>query len=119
MLQRNEFATNSVKYGALMDAEGRIAVDFETGQKLTLTWTESGGPPIPSTAVKQGFGGVLVDATIASLGGTIERNWSGNGFKEFQIRSPRLSASLPDNSWPIHFRPMAIVGVSPPYGFNA
>jgi PAS domain S-box-containing protein len=72
----HEFATNSVKYGALMNAEGSIDVWFEIGRQLTLTWTESGGPPIESAAITQGFGGVLVNATIAGLGGTIERTWS-------------------------------------------
>jgi PAS domain S-box-containing protein len=75
----HEFATNSVKYGALMSAEGRIGVEFETGPRLGFSWTETGGPPIHSAVLTQGFGGVLVDATVASLGGTIERNWSATG----------------------------------------
>ena len=73
----HEFATNSVKYGALMDAQGSIDVRFQTAPPhLVLTWTETGGPPIEGDAMTPGFGGVLVDATIAGLGGVIERNWS-------------------------------------------
>lgn len=83
----HEFATNSVKYGALMNAEGSIDVRFETGRQLMLTWTESGVPPIQSTAITQGFGGVLVDATIAGLGGTIERAWSRTDLR-IQITVP-------------------------------
>jgi PAS domain S-box-containing protein len=77
----HEFATNSVKYGALLGAEGRIAVQFETDLNFTLTWTESDGPPIRSPVARQGFGAVLVDATIASLAGTIERTWDEMGLR--------------------------------------
>ena len=77
----HEFATNSVKYGALMNAEGSIDVRFDTGSQLVLTWTEKGGQPIESDAIVPGFGGVLVDATIAGLGGRIERNWSRDSLR--------------------------------------
>jgi two-component system, chemotaxis family, CheB/CheR fusion protein len=58
----NELATNAVKYGALSNGSGRVAIgwsaskgDRDEASALTLTWRESGGPPvIPPTVT--GFG---------------------------------------------------------------
>jgi two-component sensor histidine kinase len=80
-LMLHEFATNSIKYGALSDAAGRIAVQFDTDGQFTLTWTESAGPPIQSAPAKRGFGDVLVDATIRGMGGTIEQAWPETGLR--------------------------------------
>lgn len=76
----HEFATNSVKYGALSGTSGQIGVRWETNDVLLLIWTENGGPAIaPPTDDQQGFGGVLVSATVAGFNGTIARNWQESG----------------------------------------
>ena len=74
----HEFATNSVKYGALSLPTGHINVTWAKDGLLALVWRETGGPPVERTR-HEGFGGVLVDATIKSLGGIITRDWAKDG----------------------------------------
>jgi two-component sensor histidine kinase len=72
----HELATNSAKYGALSVPEGRLAVKWSFGPRngtepaLTLTWTESGGPP-PRRTGRSGFGRqVLENLAPSALEGT-------------------------------------------------
>lgn len=72
----HELATNSAKYGALSVPEGRLAVKWSFGPQngaepaLTLTWTESGGPP-PRRTGRSGFGRqVLENLAPSALEGT-------------------------------------------------
>jgi PAS domain S-box-containing protein len=74
----HEFATNAVKYGALSDPAGTIAVTWAAGDPLVLVWKEGGGASAPTTE-REGFGGTLVRATVAGLDGTIERDWAQSG----------------------------------------
>jgi PAS domain S-box-containing protein len=75
----HEFATNSVKYGALSSPPGNIEVKWRVDEKLHMSWVESGGPAIDLSQTNEGFGGVLIEATVASLGGTIQRDWQRSG----------------------------------------
>lgn len=75
----HEFATNSVKYGALSTVSGRLDIQWSIDNALVLTWSEDNGVPIEPAAKEQGFGGVMVEATVAGLGGTIERVWHDAG----------------------------------------
>lgn len=57
----HEMATNAVKYGALSNDSGRIALNWtvERGDGddiFTLVWEESGGPPVEGTPSRKGFG---------------------------------------------------------------
>jgi two-component sensor histidine kinase len=70
----HEFATNSVKYGALSDHAGSIKVSWNAGETLVITWTETGGGA-EHPADQQGFGSFLIKATVGALGGTVERDW--------------------------------------------
>ncbi|TBY67060.1 hypothetical protein E0H46_19190 [Rhizobium leguminosarum bv. viciae] len=46
-LLMNEFATNSIKYGALSSETGRIAVGWRTNDAgMVMTWAERDGPPV-------------------------------------------------------------------------
>jgi PAS domain S-box-containing protein len=69
----HELATNAVKYGALSNGSGRVRVGWETapnGQpnRMTLTWQESGGPPVKPPENK-GFGSLLIERVVqADLG---------------------------------------------------
>ncbi len=83
----NEFATNSVKYGALAEPSGRVAVQWSADGALRLVWSESGIRSAPPPADKQGFGGVLVDATVAGLRGTFTRDWLDGGLR-LQLEVP-------------------------------
>jgi PAS domain S-box-containing protein len=75
----HEFATNSVKYGALSDHAGNINVIWNAGKTLVMTWTETGSGAAEPSADQQGFGSFLVKATVGGLGGTIERDWQPGG----------------------------------------
>jgi two-component sensor histidine kinase/PAS domain-containing protein/CheY-like chemotaxis protein len=63
----HELATNAAKHGAFSGDRGRVALDWrvdQSGEKLLLAWTESGGPPVePPT--KRGFGSVLIERALA------------------------------------------------------
>ena len=75
----HELATNSIKYGALSQPSGKIAVAWSLSDNLDLTWTESDGPPIAGPVEQQGFGSVLMNATVRSMNGSLERNWHVEG----------------------------------------
>lgn len=75
----HEFATNSVKYGALSNHVGRVRISWEqTAETLTLTWLEE-----TSTAYSEktdaGFGSVLADAAARGMGAELTRVWSDRG----------------------------------------
>jgi two-component sensor histidine kinase len=60
----NELATNALKYGALSTPAGRVRLtgllDVHT-RDLSLTWTESGGPPVQAPA-ERSFGTQLIES---------------------------------------------------------
>ena len=58
----HELATNAVKYGALSNGTGRVAIAWQlgTGTDLQLTWKEIGGPPV-SPPKQKGFGSLLIE----------------------------------------------------------
>ncbi len=89
----HEFATNSMKYGALSVPEGRVAmvIVVEDGA-LTITWTESGGPPV-TEPTESGFGTQLTEIAIdGQLGGTITRDWAPEGLRiTVKVLANRLS----------------------------
>jgi two-component sensor histidine kinase len=67
-LVMHELATNAIKYGALSNSAGRVALAFEVkiGERadeqptLTLRWEEVGGPTI-AVPVNRGFGLTLLE----------------------------------------------------------
>jgi two-component sensor histidine kinase len=63
-----ELATNAVKYGALSNAQGEIAIGWtvEDGAPamLHLRWEESGGPPVEAPE-RRGFGSRLIERSLA------------------------------------------------------
>ena len=65
----HELATNSAKYGALSNETGRIAIAWalRPSNRLKLSWTESGGPPV-NEPVHEGFGSTVLGKMVkASL----------------------------------------------------
>ncbi|MDB5715418.1 MAG: hypothetical protein JWO15_2815 [Sphingomonadales bacterium] len=61
----HELCTNAAKYGALSTKEGRIQIIWALeGDRLKLTWTESGGPPV-TTPKSKGFGSRLIEQALA------------------------------------------------------
>lgn len=70
----HELSTNAIKYGALSNADGRVAVSWadETDggtRKLAIEWTEVGGPPV-APPEREGFGTRLVRQGLSGRGTT-------------------------------------------------
>jgi PAS domain S-box-containing protein len=64
-----ELGTNAVKYGALSNQTGRIAISWSItrqtgGMRLELTWKETGGPPVVEPN-RRGFGTRLIERSLA------------------------------------------------------
>jgi PAS domain S-box-containing protein len=64
-----ELGTNAVKYGALSNPTGRIAIGWSItkqagGTKLELAWKEKGGPPVVEPS-RRGFGTRLIERSLA------------------------------------------------------
>lgn len=58
----HELATNSLKYGALSDARGRVDIEWECPDgAFHIAWRESGGPPVEPPQ-RRGFGSTLIDS---------------------------------------------------------
>ena len=76
----HELVTNAAKHGSLSNAAGRVSVKWQCdGRSLELTWNESGGPKIEPPN-KQGFGSQLIVLCVKSLSGTLQPNYSPDGF---------------------------------------
>jgi PAS domain S-box-containing protein len=65
-LALHELATNSVKYGALKQPAGKLAVSWaakDDGRRVLLEWRES-GVPIPASPQRKGFGSDLIERAL-------------------------------------------------------
>jgi two-component sensor histidine kinase len=66
-LALHELFTNAVKYGALSGDDGRVVLAWrrtdDPKPRLSLTWTESGGPPVTAPA-RRGFGSILIERAL-------------------------------------------------------
>lgn len=66
----HEFATNSVKYGALGAEAGNIGVSWSAdADNLRLVWVERGGPTLSVPPSSRGFGSDMIDRIAQSAGG--------------------------------------------------
>ena len=77
----HELATNAVKYGALSNGTGRVAVTWEqcVGPDLVkLVWRESGGP-IVCQPTQKGFGSHLIERAFGGHLGTAQLVFSPEG----------------------------------------
>ena len=76
----HELATNAAKYGALSAAEGQIEVKWShtADGRLTVLWTETGGPPV-NTPTHRGFGGRVIKGRIEQLKGQMRFDWRPEG----------------------------------------
>ena len=90
----HELTTNSLKYGALSAATGRVDVTWEineSGRSLSLTWRESGGPQVVAPK-SQGFGTRLIDRLLRhELDGEATRSFQPTGL----VFTARLALSGP------------------------
>lgn len=80
-LALHELSTNAVKYGALSRPTGQVTVEWHLGpgKRLSLRWTENGGPPV-SPPAHQGFGTRVLERMICGqCHGEIEFDWRAGG----------------------------------------
>lgn len=84
----HELGTNAVKYGALSDTEGRVAVRWQDGDgHLVFHWEESGGPKI-AVPSHRGFGTNLIQRAMAGDQGGARFDYAEDGLKiRLEIRS--------------------------------
>ena len=77
----HELATNSIKYGALSNANGAIDVKCSANDgEVVIVWNENGGPPTSKPSGPSGFGTKLVISSLSDqLGGTISASWPPSG----------------------------------------
>lgn len=77
----HELATNAAKYGALATPAGKVEITIVTDEAIELTWTETGGLPVPPTTLP-GFGQSLIEMSVTrQLGGTLAYDWRPNGLQ--------------------------------------
>lgn len=78
----HELATNSLKYGAFGDPNGRVSVEWShEGTQSVLTWTETGGAPIPDKTAGSGFGSVMLQDVVTMAGGELTLEWPREGLR--------------------------------------
>jgi len=83
-LMIHELATNATKYGALSNVDGRVAVTWiidGNPRNLTLTWNESGGPPVKKPR-RKGFGTELIQREVTgTMGGQVSFDYAASGLQ--------------------------------------
>lgn len=110
-LTLHELGTNAAKYGALSTPEGRVHLDWTCRSGcLTLTWRETGGPPVTAPA-RAGFGTTLIGAAGSGDDTAARAEWRPEGVV-WTIRmsegitplnreaAPEASPAVPDMSSP-------------------
>jgi two-component sensor histidine kinase len=79
----HELATNAVKYGALANETGHIAISWTVMDSvIAFDWRESDGPPVSGEPQVAGFGSKLLNDTVRrQFNGTLDHVWEANGLK--------------------------------------
>ena len=79
----HELATNALKYGALSNDTGTIAISWsrrlaEDGSRLVFEWRESGGPVVEEPT-RRGFGSRLISRGFGNRGDFAELSYERDG----------------------------------------
>jgi PAS domain S-box-containing protein len=77
----HELATNAAKYGALSVVNGHVEINWLElpGDRLLLTWSETGGPVV-TPPTRHGFGTQVMETLIKlDLGGELRFDWRAQG----------------------------------------
>jgi PAS domain S-box-containing protein len=99
VLVLHELATNAAKHGALSNHTGRVALAWRLlgGDRLEVTWQETGGPPV-SPPERTGFGSRLITRAVTrQLEGEVDLDYAAAGLTcrlAFPLRSARSSGEL-------------------------
>ena len=85
----HELSTNSVKYGALNGAGGRLSVKWNVSDDghCQIDWKEQNGKQYELPTASTGFGTNLVDLTVNQISGSIQRDFTKMGL-EVRISFP-------------------------------
>jgi two-component sensor histidine kinase/DNA-binding NarL/FixJ family response regulator len=78
----NELCTNTTKFGALSIPTGRVEVAWtidDDKQRLRLTWTEKGGPPVKPPE-RRSFGTRMMESLGQQLNGQVQLRYAPTGF---------------------------------------
>jgi two-component sensor histidine kinase/ActR/RegA family two-component response regulator len=78
----NELCTNTTKFGALSTPAGRVEVTWtidEARKRLSLAWTERGGPPVEAPA-RRSFGTRMMQSLGQQLSGQVQLSYDPAGF---------------------------------------
>lgn len=78
----NELCTNTTKFGALSVPTGRVEIAWtidDQKQRLRLTWTEKGGPPVKPPA-RRSFGTRMMESLGQQLNGQVQIIYDPSGF---------------------------------------
>lgn len=78
----NELCTNTTKFGALSTANGRVEIAWtidEEKQRMHLTWTEKGGPPV-QRPTRRSFGTRMMESLGQQLNGGVQLSYDPSGF---------------------------------------
>ena len=81
----NELCTNTTKFGALSDANGRVEIVWtvdEARQRMHLTWTEMGGPAV-QRPTRRSFGTRMMESLGQQLNGRVQLTYDPSGFVYF------------------------------------
>lgn len=92
----HELATNSAKYGALSDAEGRIAITVRRhAGEVLVDWVESLSKIADAEIVQvDGFGTRLLTMSVErQLGGSFDRHFTGQGLS-VHLRFPESAIGV-------------------------
>jgi PAS domain S-box-containing protein len=91
-LALHELATNAGKYGALSTDAGRVDIRWDaSGGVFTMSWTESGGPPV-SPPQRRGFGTTVMGAMAGrSVGGEVDLDYASAGVR-WRLTCPAANA---------------------------
>jgi two-component sensor histidine kinase len=78
----NELCTNTIKFDPLSTPAGSVEVTWtidDDKQRLCLTWTERGGPPVqPPT--RRSFGTRIMESLGQQLNGQVQLSYDPSGF---------------------------------------
>lgn len=78
----HELATNAMKYGALSDLRGKLAIRWtvrtDGGRHLVLQWQERGGPTV-TVPQSGGFGTTLIEKSLDAHGGVTAIRYEAEG----------------------------------------
>ncbi len=81
-LALHELATNAAKYGALSVSGGRVDIRWGivsgASPRLTMSWRESGGPPV-ATPRRKGFGSRLIELLSTQMNGDVRIEYASSG----------------------------------------